>query len=145
MVPSLQSLFADPITVTIILTPLGLIACDLVSGILRALMTNQFKASRIADFLGTSFVKYLALLIGVIVVWFASGDAVATNTASLVGMGTLSVSITASIIENVQALGLSPVVTQEAEILVNDLEHLANRPKVIVTLPENPANEKHLP
>lgn len=136
MVQSLQLLFADPVTVTIILIPLGLIACDLVSGILRALITNQFKASRIADFLGTSFVKYLALLVGIIVVWLASGDAVATNTASLLGMGTLSVSIVASIIENIQTLGLPPVIVQEAELGIEELEHIVNPPKIVVKPPE---------
>jgi hypothetical protein len=123
---AIRSLFADPVTIAIILTPLGLLACDIATGILRAVMTNQFKARRLADFLGTSFMKYVAMLVGVIIVWLASGDSVATSTASLLGMGILSLSIGASIIENMQALGLPPTVERDAETVVKDLESIAD-------------------
>lgn len=145
MTPEALSLYAtlvqivhDPGVVSVLLVPLILIPLDLITGITLAVRQHRFALRRITDFVGKDLWKYLGMLGFILMIWILSGEMTATAFASLLGMGSLSISIGASILENISSLNLPPAVLQEASHLVKDLEAIAQTPPS-----SPPANAPH--
>jgi Bacteriophage holin family len=120
--------------IALIIMPLVLIFVDIVSGIAKAIKLHDFSYRRVADFLGTSFLKYLVAFTASLVVFLIAGSAKAASVACWLGMGSLSLSLTASIIENISALGLPPGIEKEADVIVKDIADQSTKPFAAVTV-----------
>jgi hypothetical protein len=90
-------LFSDPTIGVIFLTPCVLIVLDILSGIARAIYDREFEYRRLADFLRTSFLQYVIVSATIVAVTESRQFTIAAGT---IGQGILSISLLASILEN---------------------------------------------
>jgi phage-related holin len=134
MLPLFAPLFTNATIDSILTAPLLLVLIDFITGVVRAAKTNQFQLRKIADFLGSSFLKYLIVLIATAIVFIVSGSATASVVASTLGMGALSIALCGSILENVATLGLPPAIEKEVDTAVQDIDRIIIPPPPIVPM-----------
>ncbi len=139
MVPIFIPLFSNITIATLCIVPLLMIIFDIITGLARAIKTKEFKLRRIADFLGTSFLKYLACFGAVLLTWIASDSTEATIVAGSLGMGTLTVAIAGSISENLDTLGLPPAVVNQVDGALKEAEHIETKGDTFAVTDEMPA------
>ena len=143
MLPSLspligfQAFLHQQMISNLLFVPLCLIALDVATGILSAIKTKTFDWKRLADFLGKDFFHYVIVVLVVGIAFVCVGQRLATDIATGTGMTVLSISLFASIYQN-----LKEISTSAAEVLteVAPLVGLPQLTTASVPTPSSPAS-----
>lgn len=103
-----MDLFLDPLMGVIFIAPLILILLDVLAGVTRALYEQEFQFRRLADFLRTSFLQYAMVCAAIVFLWSITASRQWTIAAGIFGQGVLSLSLLASILENLHLSSHKP-------------------------------------
>lgn len=96
----LTGLFSDVIVGVIFIAPLALIVLDVLSGIAGSIHDQSFSLRYLSHFLGTSFLRYMTSFASLLAIWIITADKRVVMTVAVIEMGVLSLSLAASILEN---------------------------------------------
>lgn len=118
----LTNLVRDPSMLSILILPLFLIPLDVITGIIRSVRQKKFSFRRATDFMGNDLLKYIGMFVFVVFTWIGTGEMSATAIASTLGMSALSLSIGASIIANLAAIGAPPTLQNGVKQIVEKIE-----------------------